>query len=159
MVNASDPVEAGLVASLAQPGGNVTGLSQQLTREIRAKQLQLLKQALPKMSRVAVLHSAATTVGARTSSPERQRAVGHPLGGGGRLRVRELGTGLLMASRRGCVSGDHWIGHPRELAIKARFLSQSLPRRPSRFGARGFRPDATGYPEPHRLKILASGSE
>jgi ABC-type uncharacterized transport system substrate-binding protein len=65
MVNASDPVEAGLVASLARPGANVTGLSQQLTREIRAKQLQLLKEALPKMSRVAVLHSVATTVGLR----------------------------------------------------------------------------------------------
>ena len=65
MVNASDPVEAGLVASLVRPGGNVTGLSQQLTREIRAKQLQLLKEMLPKMSRVRVLHSAATTVGLR----------------------------------------------------------------------------------------------
>ena len=53
----------GLVASLARPGGNVTGLSQQLTPEIRAKQLQLLKEALPKISRVAVLWSAATTVG------------------------------------------------------------------------------------------------
>ena len=65
MVNASDPVETGLVASLARPGGNVTGLSQQLTREIRAKQLQLLKEALPRLSLVAVLHSAATTVGLR----------------------------------------------------------------------------------------------
>jgi putative tryptophan/tyrosine transport system substrate-binding protein len=65
MVNASDPVEAGLVASLARPGGNVTGLSQQLTREIRAKQLQLLKETLPRMSRVAVLYSVATTVGLR----------------------------------------------------------------------------------------------
>ena len=65
MVNASDPVEAGLVASLVRPGGNVTGLSQQLTREIRAKQLQLLKEMLPKLSRVGVLHSAATTVGLR----------------------------------------------------------------------------------------------
>jgi putative ABC transport system substrate-binding protein len=63
MVNATDPVEVGLVASLARPGGNVTGLSQQLTPEIRAKQLQLLKEALPKVSRVAVLRSAATTVG------------------------------------------------------------------------------------------------
>ena len=63
MVNATDPVEVGLVASLARPGGNVTGLSQQLTPEIRAKQLQLLKEALPKVSRVAVLHSPATTVG------------------------------------------------------------------------------------------------
>ena len=65
MVNATDPVEAGLVASLVRPGGNVTGLSQQLTREIRAKQLQLLKEMLPKMARVGVLHSAATTVGLR----------------------------------------------------------------------------------------------
>jgi len=53
MVNATDPVEVGLVASLARPGGNVTGLSQQLTPEIRAKQVQLLKEALPKVSRVA----------------------------------------------------------------------------------------------------------
>ena len=65
MINATDPVEAGLVASLARPGGNVTGLSQQLTPEIRAKQLQLLKETLPRLARVAVLHSPATTVGLR----------------------------------------------------------------------------------------------
>ena len=65
MVNATDPVEAGLVASLAKPGGNVTGISQQLTPEIRAKQLQLLKEMLPRVSRVAVLRSATTTVGLR----------------------------------------------------------------------------------------------
>jgi len=65
MVNTTDPVEVGLVASLARPGGNVTGLSQQLTPEIRAKQLQLLKEALPRASRVAVLHSPSTTVGLR----------------------------------------------------------------------------------------------
>jgi putative ABC transport system substrate-binding protein len=63
MVNATDPVEAALVVSLARPGGNITGLSQQLTPEIRAKQLQLLKEALPRASRVAVLRSLATTVG------------------------------------------------------------------------------------------------
>jgi len=65
MVNVTDPVEVRLVASLARPGGNVTGLSQQLTPEIRAKQLQLLKEALPKVNRVAVLRSPATTVGLR----------------------------------------------------------------------------------------------
>jgi len=65
MVNATDPVEAGLVASLARPGGNVTGLSQQLTPEIRAKQLQLLKEAVPKVARVALLKSPDTTVGLR----------------------------------------------------------------------------------------------
>jgi putative ABC transport system substrate-binding protein len=63
MVNATDPVGAGLVASLARPGGNVTGLSEQLTPEIRAKQLQLLKETLPRLARVAVLYSPATTVG------------------------------------------------------------------------------------------------
>ena len=62
MVNASDPVSAGLVTSLARPGGNVTGLSEQLTPEIRAKHLQLLKEALPTVSRVTVLQSASTTV-------------------------------------------------------------------------------------------------
>src|SRR3989442_1702099 len=63
MVNATDPVEVGLVASLARPGGNVTGLSQQITPEIRGKQLQLLKEVLPKGSQVVVLRSQATTVG------------------------------------------------------------------------------------------------
>ncbi len=63
MVNATDPVKVGLVASLGRPGGNVTGLSQQMTPEIRAKQLQLLREALPRVSRVAVLRSPATTVG------------------------------------------------------------------------------------------------
>ena len=60
MVNAADPVGAGLVASLAQPGGNVTGLAAQLTPEIRAKQLQLIREALPGFSRVAVLRRAST---------------------------------------------------------------------------------------------------
>ncbi len=64
MVNVVDPVRAGLVASLAQPGGNVTGLSTHLTPEILAKQLQLLKEVLTKGSRplVVVLRSPTTTV-------------------------------------------------------------------------------------------------
>jgi putative tryptophan/tyrosine transport system substrate-binding protein len=65
MVNATDPVEAALVSSLARPGGNVTGLSQQLTPEICAKQLQLLKELLTKAVRVAVLRGSATTVALR----------------------------------------------------------------------------------------------
>ncbi len=58
MVNTADPVESGLVESLARPGGNVTGLSAQLTPEIRAKQLQLLKEAVPGLVRVAVVRRA-----------------------------------------------------------------------------------------------------
>ncbi|HEX2113495.1 MAG TPA: ABC transporter substrate-binding protein [Alphaproteobacteria bacterium] len=49
-----DMVEAGIVASLAQPGGNVTGL-QKLTPELATKRLELLKEMLPDASRVAVL--------------------------------------------------------------------------------------------------------
>jgi putative ABC transport system substrate-binding protein len=49
-----DPVSAGLVASLHRPGGNLTGVSF-LTSELNAKRLELLKQAVPGVSRVAVL--------------------------------------------------------------------------------------------------------
>ena len=55
MVNAADPVAVGLVASLARPGGNVTGLTLVLSATLVAKQLQLLSEALPKLSRVGVL--------------------------------------------------------------------------------------------------------
>ena len=54
MTNHADPVGSGLVASLAKPGGNVTGLSF-LSPEVRSKQLQLLKETVPTLSRVAIL--------------------------------------------------------------------------------------------------------
>lgn len=49
-----DPVMAGFVASLARPGGNITGLTD-IDSELHPKRLELLKQAFPKISRVAVL--------------------------------------------------------------------------------------------------------
>ena len=54
MANHSDPVRSGLVASLARPGGNITGLSM-LSREMRLKQLELLRVILPHLTRVAFL--------------------------------------------------------------------------------------------------------
>ena len=54
LAGASDPVGAGMIASLAQPGGNITGTSAQAT-ELSAKRLELLKEAVPKTARVAVL--------------------------------------------------------------------------------------------------------
>ena len=53
-----DPVEAGYVASLARPGGNVTGLTN-LGTELGGKPLELLKEAVPKLVRVAVLYDPA----------------------------------------------------------------------------------------------------
>jgi putative ABC transport system substrate-binding protein len=54
---AGDPVALGFVASLARPGGNITGVSSQVGPEIVGKRLQLLKEAVPKLSRVAVLRN------------------------------------------------------------------------------------------------------
>jgi putative tryptophan/tyrosine transport system substrate-binding protein len=52
--NADNLVELGVVASLARPGGNVTG-STRVDADFSAKRLELLKETLPKLSRVAVL--------------------------------------------------------------------------------------------------------
>ena len=57
MVAVTDPVSTGLVASLARPGANVTGLTFEVTREQAGKNLELLKEAVPKVSRVAILRN------------------------------------------------------------------------------------------------------
>ena len=56
MVGPGDPVKLGLIASLARPGGNLTGLSF-ISIELTGKRLELLKEAFPKISRVAVLRT------------------------------------------------------------------------------------------------------
>jgi putative ABC transport system substrate-binding protein len=72
----TDPVGTGLVASLARPGGNITGLSV-LSPELGGKRLEILKEAVPKLSRVAVLGS--STLPANTET----------------LRETELAAGAL----------------------------------------------------------------
>jgi putative tryptophan/tyrosine transport system substrate-binding protein len=60
MTNVGDPVGEGLVASLARPGGNVTGFSS-LSVELNTKRLEILKDAVPKLARVGLLRSPGST--------------------------------------------------------------------------------------------------
>jgi putative tryptophan/tyrosine transport system substrate-binding protein len=62
MVSVGDPVAAGLVASLARPGGNVTGLSS-LSPELNSKKLEILKDAVPKLGRVGFLQTPVSGIG------------------------------------------------------------------------------------------------
>ena len=74
----SDPVEAGLVESLARPGGNVTGITN-LTIELGGKRLEMLKEAVPKVARIAVLYDPVTPGGVRELKevlPTAARALG-----------------------------------------------------------------------------------
>jgi putative tryptophan/tyrosine transport system substrate-binding protein len=73
-----DPVAGGLVESLARPGGNVTGITN-LTRELGGKRLELLKEAVPAVVRIAVLHESANPGSLRELKdvlPVAERALG-----------------------------------------------------------------------------------
>jgi len=94
-VGAADPVTSGLVTSLARPGGNVTGLSM-LAPELVGKCLEQLKQAVPAVSRVAVLwHPGA--LGERT---ERDMLKG------AEVAARALGVRLQFVEARGAADFD-----------------------------------------------------
>jgi putative tryptophan/tyrosine transport system substrate-binding protein len=73
MVSVPDPVAAGLVASLARPGGNITGLSRQ-TRDLIGKTFQLLKEALPETARVDLLVSPADPLSSAEVADAREAA-------------------------------------------------------------------------------------
>ena len=77
MTNSVDPVSAGLVASLARPGGNVTGFSSDTGGEINGKRLELLKETLPNLSRVGILFNPdVTSIQRLASTREAARALG-----------------------------------------------------------------------------------
>jgi len=74
-INISDPVDLGFVKSLARPGGNLTGVANFLL-ELPPKQLELLKEVLPKASRIAVISSPLSTPGAKMRVKQLEAAAG-----------------------------------------------------------------------------------
>jgi putative ABC transport system substrate-binding protein len=75
VIVAGDPVGTGLVASLAHPGGNITGLTNEAGLEIFAKRLELLKETAPKISRLGILtnrSNAAEARGGAATAPSAQ---------------------------------------------------------------------------------------
>ena len=89
MTNSSDPVGAGLVASLARPGGNVTGMSG-LTVELNTKRLEILKDAVPKLARVGLLRSSGIRAVADDLQMKEIRAAAVAL----KLKLEEIETKL-----------------------------------------------------------------
>ena len=75
MGGGADPVDAGLIKSLAHPGGNVTGITN-VGRELGGKRLELLKEAVPKLTRVAVLYDAASVREVKEVLPVAARGLG-----------------------------------------------------------------------------------
>jgi putative ABC transport system substrate-binding protein len=103
ILDPGDPVATGLVTSLARPGGNVTGVSS-IAPDLAAKRLEMLKEAAPKTSRVAVVFNAAIPPGgnrderaqsrrASVGPPDRIRRGSGPEGLRGSLRDDNPGPG------------------------------------------------------------------
>jgi putative tryptophan/tyrosine transport system substrate-binding protein len=100
-----DPVAAGLVESLASPGRNVTGITTQFTREVGGKRLELLKEAAPKVARVAVLYD--------------------PVAPGTAREVREV---LPVAARALGLTIQPWeVRDPTDLDMVFAALNKQLP--------------------------------
>ena len=87
MAAAEDPVGVGLVKSLARPGGNITGLTVVAGPEIYGKNLELLKEVLPKGARIATLFNAASPINAHYLKTTEEAA-------------RKLGVSLVPAEVR-----------------------------------------------------------
>ncbi|MEO5699905.1 MAG: ABC transporter substrate-binding protein [Casimicrobiaceae bacterium] len=88
MINVGDPVGLGLIESLARPGGNVTGLAFSVGLEIVGKQLELLKETVPKVRRVAILSNPA--------NPSHAPAIREA-----KVAARSLGVQLQLLEARG----------------------------------------------------------
>jgi putative ABC transport system substrate-binding protein len=134
----SDPVEAGFIESLARPGGNVTGVTN-LNRELGGKRLELLKEAVPKVTRVAVLYNPANPNSVREVKevlPVAARALRLTLQPW-EVRATDDIDKVFAAMRKQRPDGIYVPGGPLMNANQNRFVDFALKSRlPSLYGRR-----------------------
>jgi putative ABC transport system substrate-binding protein len=122
----ADPVELGFIASLARPGGNVTGFTA-IDYELAAKRMELLKELVPKATRALVLHTSTGTGEAQRAHLRGTEAAGNKLG----LRLQVMGIAgpdelegkAFIAARDGRaellnVIATGWINSHRERFVR-----------------------------------------
>jgi len=139
MVDAGrDPVEAGLVESLARPGGNVTGITL-LVGELGGKRLELLKEAVPKVARVAVLYNPATALNVlevKEVLPVAARALGLTIQSW-EVRAADDFEKVFAALNKQRPDGLFVAGSPLMAAIQKRIVGFALKSRlPSMYYSR-----------------------
>jgi putative ABC transport system substrate-binding protein len=134
-----DPVEAGFVESLARPGGNITGLTT-LNRELGGKRLELLKEAVPKVARVAVLFEAAnrpSVIEVKEDLPVAARALKLTVQSR-EVRAADGFDRLFAALNKDRPDGLLVLGGPVMIANHKRIASFALKSRLPSIGYRGY---------------------
>lgn len=131
MATGGDPVGLGLVATLARPGGNVTGLTT-LSRELSGKRLEMLREAVPRVARMGMLWHRTSAIDALTmrETEEAAQTMGIPLKTHGVDGPDDFdrALGAIVADRGGAVlvaTSPMFFGHRRQLADLA--LKHRLP--------------------------------
>jgi putative tryptophan/tyrosine transport system substrate-binding protein len=109
-VNVADPVELGLVQSLARPGGNATGVATIVPEGFTGKKIQLIKEFVPNASKIAALHNPANPIHQRTVAalPEIERQLGIRLVLVEASRPDQLAPAFAAASEQGAEAIDIW---------------------------------------------------
>jgi putative ABC transport system substrate-binding protein len=117
--NVSNPVGVGVVASLAQPGGNVTGVSNGASTPLSGKLLELLRAIVPGLAHLAVIYDVTNPVSNALTLAERQEAAG-PLG----VQVRALYFNSADDLASAFATAASWPAHGVIVAQSALLLSE-----------------------------------
>jgi putative ABC transport system substrate-binding protein len=145
VIATSDPIASGLVTNLARPGENVTGVST-MTTELSAKRLQLLKETMPRLTRVGVLWNPATPLSpfqAKVIEDVRTAAASMAI----KLKIVSVGTpekfnGAFTDVSRAHVQAVYLVENPLFYAHRKALAALALQARlPAIYGTRAFADD------------------